>query len=183
MAYDTSYYDNAISQYDAYAEEQAKKKKQEAQTTRDTALRQAYISRLQDQNKIENNLAKAGIRGGATETANLGLATNYGNSRASTNAAYSNAIGTIDSDTEANKLSNKQTVESQRNEYLQNREAEDRANAREDAQNAKNERINYFTAVYSRYNKAKDLKAALKKATTLEEKQVIYARMGYLKGK
>ena len=31
MAYDTSYYDNAISQYDAYAEEQAKKKRQAIQ--------------------------------------------------------------------------------------------------------------------------------------------------------
>ena len=88
---DTSFYNNAINNYKAQAEQQRATQIGEAQKTQQSALKQAYIQRAQNQQKLNENLARAGIRGGATESANLNLANQYGQARASANTDYARA--------------------------------------------------------------------------------------------
>lgn len=181
MAYDTSYYDDQIKKYNEYADKVAGQNIAEAQKTQQSALRQAYINRLQSQNKLNQNLAMSGIRGGMTETANLNLANQYGQARQAANANYTNSVNSINQSTEENKFNNMMNTESARRQYLENREAEDRANAREDEQINYERRTANYTAQYSKYFSEKELKKALAKATDPLEIQIINARLGYVK--
>ena len=58
--------------------------------------RQAYIQYMQSQKALPQQLASQGITGGATETASLGLSTNYQNNVNSINQNKANALQEID---------------------------------------------------------------------------------------
>ena len=65
------------------------------QTYEDNA-RQAYIAYMQGQQTLPQILAASGLNGGATETANLGLVTNYNTNLGNINNQRANAIKSID---------------------------------------------------------------------------------------
>ena len=181
MAYDTSYYDDQIKKYNEYADKVAGQQIAEAQKNQQSALKQAYISRMQNQQRLNQNLAMSGIRGGMTETSNLNLANQYGQARNAANADYANSVNSINQQTEENKFNNMLNTESARRQYIENREAEDRANAREDEQIQYERDTARYTAKYSKYFSVKKLKAARKKAKTALEKSIIDARIGYIR--
>ena len=181
MAYDTSYYDNQIKKYNEYADTVAKQQIGDAQKNAQSQLRQAYIQRMQNQQALNQNLAQAGIRGGMTETSNLRLANMYGTQRGQINSDLANSIQSINRSADENKFNNMMSTESARQQYVENRQAEDRANAREDAQINYERQAAYFAAKYSKYFSESDLKKALKNAKTPLERQYINARLGYVK--
>lgn len=181
MAYDTSYYDDQIKKYNEYADKVAGQQIADAQKNQQAALKQAYIQRVQNQNKMNQNLAMSGIRGGMTETANLNLANQYGLARQAANTDYTNSLNSINQSTEENKFNNMLNTESARRQYIENREAEDRANAREDEQINYERKTANYTAKYSKYFSEKKLQEALKKAKDPLEIQIINNRLGYVK--
>lgn len=69
-AYDTSAYDNATAAYEKKMKEDAEAAKQAKAAEYDAQAKAAYVSRLQNQRSLNDSLLAAGIRGGATETAN-----------------------------------------------------------------------------------------------------------------
>ena len=163
------FYDTAIQDYTADAEKQRATQIGEAQKNQQSALKQAYIQRVQNQNKLNQNLAMSGIRGGMTETANLNLANQYGQARAAANTDYANSVNTINQNIDANIRDYTADMRSRKEEYIQNQ-----ANAiwqadREDAlnqYNAQNEFWNnYYMDYYSGASK-KTVQKALKTAQT-----------------
>lgn len=166
---DTSFYTNAVNNYTAQANKERATQIGEAQKNQQSALKQAYVTRLQNQQRLNNNLAQAGIRGGMTETANLNLANQYGQARAAANSDYTNSVNQINQATDRNIFDYRSDMESRAEEYRQNQ-----ANARwqadrEDSLNQYNSAAeywsNYYLDYYSGYGK-KDLKKALKTAET-----------------
>ena len=160
---DTSYYDKAVKEFNDQAEKSRTTQLNSAAETRDSALRQAYIKRMQDQRALDQNLAVSGIRGGATETSNLRLATNYGNQRANANAAYSNSVNQINQNIDQQKFENKQTVDSQAEQYRQNLAQAKWQAAREDETNEAAKRdsdANYWKTYYTAYAKTLKKKKA-----------------------
>lgn len=144
-------------------------------------LRQAYVQNIQNQRQLDQKLATAGIRGGATQTANLNLMNQYGTNRNSINSNLNSTINSANQTAQQNKNAYALENDSKQMEYVENREAEDRANARED------EQINYerntanLTAQYSKIYSVKKLKKALETATDPLEQQIINARIGYIR--
>lgn len=181
MAYNTSYYDDQIKKYNQYADTVAGQQIADAQKNQQTALKNAYIQRVQNQNRLNQNLAMSGIRGGMTETANLNLANQYGQARQAANSDYANQVTQINRSADENKFNNMLNTESARRQYIENREAEDRANAREDKMIDYERRTANYTAKYSKYFSEDELKKALKKAKDPLEIQVINNRLGYVK--
>ena len=51
MAYDTSYYDDQIKKYNTYADTVAKQQIGDAQKNAQSQLRQAYVQRMQNQQR------------------------------------------------------------------------------------------------------------------------------------
>lgn len=180
MAYNTSYYDNAINEYNKKVDSDTKTQITDAQNSANSQLKQAYISRMQNQQKLNNQLAQAGIRGGVTETSNIKLDTDYGNTRNTINSDLTNTIKDINTTAQDNKFNYTQTMNSAKQEYIQNREAEDRANAREDAQIKAQQQKDFYTARYSQYYDINKLEK-LKKGTGIVEQAVIDARIAYLR--
>lgn len=181
MAYDTSYYDDQIKKYNTYADTVAQQQIGDAQKNAQAQLRQAYVQRMQNQQALNQNLAQAGIRGGMTETSNLKLANMYGTQRGQINSDLANSITQINRSSEENKFNNQQSTESAKRQYIENRQAEDRANAREDAMINYDRQTAQYTAQYSKYFSEKELEKALKNAKTPLERQIINARIGYVK--
>lgn len=124
--YDTSFYDNAIASYENKMKQDAATQKTQTNATYDDQLREAYVNRMQNQRTLANNLAQAGIRGGASETANLKLATTYENSRNDINKSRNAAIAEIDKNANDAIYNYRITQEAAKQEYIQNREAEER---------------------------------------------------------
>jgi len=160
---DTSFYNNAIENYKNQANKERATQIGEAQKTQQSALKQAYITRLQNQQKLNQNLAASGIRGGMTETANLNLANQYGQARAAANADYANSVNQINQSTDRNIFDYQSDMESRAEEYRQNQ-----ANARwqadrEDTLNEYNSAAeywnNYYMDFYSGYSKKNANKA------------------------
>lgn len=188
---DTSYYDKAINTYTTEANKQRATQIGEAGQARDTALRQAYVQKVQNQNALNENLAVSGVRGGATESSNLRLQNNYGTAVNSAHTDYSNAVNQINQATDKNIADYRADMESRKEEYAQNvaqarwQAARDDARAtwqanidrqnalwqaaREDSlnqYNAANEYWNnYYLDYYSGYS-MEGLDAQLKKART-----------------
>lgn len=164
---DTSYYTNAINTYTQDAEKQRATQLGEAQKTQQAALKQAYITRAQNQRKLQESMAKQGIRGGATETANLNLANQYGQARQAANTDYSNSVNTINQNIDQNIRDYRSDMESRAEEYRQNLSQARWQAAREDSLNQYNSQLeywnNYYLDVYSGFSK-KDAKKALKTA-------------------
>ena len=190
---DTSFYNNAINNYKAQAEQQRATQIGEAQKTQQSALKQAYIQRAQNQQKLNKSLAQAGIRGGATETSNLNLANQYGQARAAANADYSNSVNQINQNIDRNIFDYQSDMESRAEEYRQNLAQARWQAEREDSLNMWNSTQeywnNYYMDFYSGYNK-KDAKKAyktaeanLKKATSDAEKQRILQQIRGIKNR
>ena len=119
-AVDTSYYDNAISKYKDYAEQNRTTQLGQAGTERDSQLKQAYIQRAQNERKMQENLARSGIRGGATETSMLNLANQYGQTRSAINSDYSKNVNTINSNIDQLIFDYTMDTEARAEEYRQN---------------------------------------------------------------
>lgn len=190
---DTSFYNNAINNYKAQAEQQRATQIGEAQKTQQSALKQAYIQKAQNQQKLNKNLAQAGIRGGTTETANLNLANQYGQARQAANTDYSNSVNQINQNIDRNIFDYQSDMESRAEEYRQNlaqarwqAEREDSLNAWNSTQDYWN---NYYLDFYSGYNKKdaqkayKTAEANLKKATSDAEKQRILQQIRGIKNR
>ena len=182
---DTSFYDNAIKTYTQQQEANRQQQIGDAAASRDAALRQAYVNKMQSETALNRNLAQQGIRGGATETSNLRIATNYGNQRGAANTDYTTSVNSINRGIDQNIADYTSDMNSRAEEYRQNMaqarwqaERED-ANlkeqyAREDAAlkydrdlNEKNRLTDYWSNYYQNYYsgiKKKTLDKALKKA-------------------
>lgn len=173
---DTSYYDKAVKQYTAQANQQRNQQIAEAQKTQQANLKNAYISRLQNEQKLNNNLAMSGIRGGMTETSNLNLANQYGQARAAANSDYANSVNQINQSINQNIADYRSDMDSRAEQYRQNLAQAKWQAAREDKANEiarqredKNNEIarqteywsNYYTNYYSGFKK-KDVKKAYK---------------------
>ena len=197
MAYDTSYYDKAKEDYKKQAEDAAAKRKTDTESDYTARLKAAYIARQQNQQKLNDNLALAGIRGGTTETSNLKLATNYTGTVNSLNSERANALNNIDTETQQNILANDQSVNTAQQQYTENRESEDRANTREDAlrteQQNREDWNNYYSSQYAKSYDKKSLTKeyssiynAYQSATGTEKTRLMYqlnainARLGYI---
>lgn len=135
---DTSFYTNAINSYTEQANKERASQIGEAQRTQQSALKQAYITRLQNQQRLNNDLAQSGIRGGATETSNLRLANQYGQARAAANSDYANSVNQINQATDRNIFDYRSDMESRAEEYRQNQANARWQAAREDALNKYN---------------------------------------------
>lgn len=194
----TSFYSNAAKQFTAQAEKNRATQLGEAQKQQQAALRQAYINRAQNQLTLNQNLATAGIRGGATETSNLRLANQYGQAVGAANTDYANSVNAINQNIDQSIFDYQQDMAARAEEYRQNQmnarwqaAREDYANKvniyREDKNNAYQRKqaevqrqteywSNYYINKYSGYSKKdlkkaeKDIKAKLKKAKTQYEK-------------
>lgn len=190
---DTSFYNNAINNYKAQAEQQRATQLGEAQKAQQSALKQAYINRVQNQQKLNQNLAQAGIRGGTTETANLNLMNQYGQARAAANTDYSNSVNQINQAIDKNIFDYQSDMESRAEEYRQNQANARWQAAREDSLNAWNSTQdywnNYYMDFYSGYSKKdaqkayKTAEANLKKATSDAEKQRILQQIRGIKNR
>ena len=162
---DTSYYTNAIDTYTADQNLNRANQIAEAQKTQQGNLKNAYITRLQNEQKLNRNLAQAGIRGGMTETANLNLANQYGQARAAANTDYANNVNQINQAIDQNIRDYRSDMESRAEEYRQNMaqarwQAEREDNANETARQTEYW-SNFYNNYYSGYSK-KDAKAAVK---------------------
>ena len=198
---DTSYYTNAIKDYTKQAEANRTRQINEARSEQTANLKSAYLNRLQNEQKMNQNLAMSGIRGGMSETANLNLANQYGQARSAANTDYANSVKSINQTIDQNIADYTSDMKSRAEEYRQNlaqskwqAAREDAINkynaAREDAQTAYDRAYtkqqddtaywsNYYTNRYSGFSK-KNVKKAIKareaelaKATTDSEKRRI----------
>lgn len=165
---DTSFYTNAINSYTEQANKERASQIGDAQRTQQSALKQAYITRLQNQQRLNNDLAQSGIRGGATETSNLRLANQYGQARAAANSDYANSVNQINQSTDRNIFDYRMDMDSRAEEYRQNQ-----ANARwqadrEDSLNQYNAAQEYWNNYYLDYYSVaskKTVQKALKTAS------------------
>lgn len=183
----SSFYDQAIKDYTAGARADAKLQTQEAQKTQQSALKQAYINRVQNEQKLNDNLAMAGIRGGMTETSNLKLANQYGTDRAAANANYANTVNQINQNLNQNIRDYTADMKSRKEEYIQNQANARWQAAREDSLNQYNSAVEYWNNYYldlfsgkskkeakKQYKKADD---ALKKGGLSQAERIRYEQM------
>lgn len=194
----TSGYDKQFQMFQQQAEQNRANQLGEAQKAQQSALKQAYVTRAQNQQRLSNNLAMSGIRGGMTETANLNLANTYGQARAAANTDYANSVNTINQNIDQNIADYRMDIESRKEQYLQDQANAKWQAAREDYANKFNAQredeankyqrkqaeiqrqteywSNYYINKYSGYSKKqlkkaeKEIKANLKKAKTQYER-------------
>lgn len=164
---DTSYYTKAIKTYTNQANKQRASQIADAKSTQNSALRQAYVSNVQNRLGLQNSMAQAGIRGGATETANLQLSNQYGQAVNAANTEYNSSVKSINQAVDQNIADYTSDMNSRAEEYRQNvAQAKWKAD-REDSlnkYNATNEYwSNYWKDFYSGDN-IKQLNAAYEKA-------------------
>lgn len=196
----TSFYDKAVENYRKQQEQNRATQLATAQKAQQSALKQAYITRLQNQKKLQQGLAASGIRGGATETANIRLANQYGLDRNNANTNYSNSVNDINRSIDQNIADYQGDMESRAEEYRQNMAQAKWQADREDSLNEYNSVAdywnNYYTDYYSGASKKnlnkylKKAKANYKKATTdtaklryLQQIRAIQARRGVIANK
>lgn len=135
---DTSFYTKAADQFKSQANANRATQIGEAQRQQQSALRQAYVTRAQNQMALNQNLAMSGIRGGATETSNLRLAGQYGNAVAAANADYANSVNTINQNIDQSIFDYQSDMASRAEEYRQNQMNARWQAAREDYANKYN---------------------------------------------
>lgn len=167
------YYDSAITEYAKGARQDARAQIETAEKNRLSALKQAYIGRVQNTNAMNDKLQQAGIRGGMTETANLNIANQYGQARQAANSDYQNTVNQVNLATNQNIRDYTADMKSRKEEYIQNQ-----ANAmwqadREDSLNQYNSAIeywnNYYMDLFSGASKKK-AKAKYKEADNMLKK-------------
>ena len=163
----TDYYTKAVETYKNQQEQNRATQLAAAQKAQQSALKQAYITRLQNQQKLQQSLATSGIRGGATETANIRLANQYGLDRNNANTNYTNSVNDINRSIDQNIADYQGDMESRAEEYRQNMAQAKWQADREDSLNEFNSAAdywnNYYTDYYSGVSK-KNLNKCLKKA-------------------
>ena len=147
---DTSAYDALASKYAESVDQDAAQQIDAANTAAQSQLKQAYITRMKDQRTLDDSLARSGIRGGVTETANIKLDTNYGNTRGTINTNRANAFTEINRTAAQNKLAYQQDIDAKKQAYIENRQAEARQAAREDVNNDVNRKIQAKQTAYDR---------------------------------
>lgn len=196
----TDYYNRAVETYKNQQEQNRATQLAAAQKAQQSALKQAYITRLQNQQKLQQSLATSGIRGGATETANIRLANQYGLDRNNANTNYSNSVNDINRSIDQNIADYQSDMESRAEEYRQNMAQAKWQADREDSLNEFNSVAdywnNYYTDYYSGVSKKnlnkylKKAKANYKKAKTdtaklryLQQIRAIQARRGVIANK
>lgn len=163
----TDYYNNAVNTYKQQQEANRQQQISDAGKTRDSALKQAYVQRMQNQQALKNTLAQSGIRGGATETANLNLMNQYGTARSAANTDYSNSVKSINQSIDQNIADYQSDMMSRAEEYRQNLAQAKWQAAREDATNEQNRLTDYWSNYYQNYYSGvgkKSLDKALKSA-------------------
>lgn len=180
MAYDTTRYDNLYKEFEK--KQLADAERQKTQTAQDynKQLKEAYINRMQNQKMLNDNLTMAGIRGGATETSNLKLATNYQNTRNDLNQQKTRAMQDIDTNAQSNLFNYKQTNDAAKLSYIEQREAEDRQIAQANKEKAEAAQSDLWAAQYGSYYDIPSLNSAYNAAKTAEEKAIIKTRINYL---
>lgn len=183
--YDTSAYDKMYNEFATQQNDTAAKQVKQTEADYNQRLKEAYISRMQNQQALNNNMTNMGIRGGASETATLKNDINYQSNRNQINAGKAQAVQDIYDNANANILNYKQTNDAAKQAYIEQREAEARQIAQSEKETkdarAYEEKANFYTAKYSKYYSISDLQKAYKKATTTLEKTMIYERIGYLR--
>lgn len=182
--YDTSAYDRLIEEYTKSVRADQAAQTQRAQNEANNQLRNAYVQRVQNQRQLNDRLAMAGIRGGATETSNLRLQNQYGQQVGQINTNLGNTINDINRTANQNILAYNQEMGVKKQQYVEGREAEDRANAREDEQRARQERLEYLTAEASTAYDIKKIQNKIKEAVANNDYlaiQVLNARLGFLR--
>lgn len=179
--YDTSRYDQLYTDFEKKQKESAAKQKTQAEADYGQRLKEAYISNMQDKKSLEDSLTRAGIRGGATETAMLKTNLGYQNTRNQLGAEKAKTIQNIEDNANNNIFDYKQTNDAAKLSYIEQREAEDRQLAQAEKENKEATNIDYLTAKYGGVYSTSTLNSALKKATTTQEKAIIQARINYLK--
>lgn len=123
---DTSAYDRMIAAYEAKMRADAEAAKKAKAAEYDSQAKAAYIACLQNERTLSDNLARAGIRGGTTETTGARLLSNYENNRNQIEANKSTALTGIDKDASDKIFQYTQAQEAAKLAYLQAREAEAR---------------------------------------------------------
>ena len=196
----TDYYTQAVDAYRKQQEQNRATQLAAAQKTQQSALKQAYITRLQNQQKLQQSLATSGIRGGATETANIRLANQYGLDRNNANTNYTGSVNDINRSIDQNISDYQSDMESRAEEYRQNMAQAKWQAEREDSLNEYNSVADYWNNYYMDYysgvaNKnldkyLKEAKANYEKATTdsdklkyLQQIRAIQARRGVIANK
>lgn len=168
-----SYYDSAVKDYNAKANADYNRAVQQSQKQADSQLKEAYINRMQNQRNLNQNLAIAGIRGGATETSNIKLANQYGQARSGIYSDLSSAITQAGISRDENKFNYANQMATAKAEAVQNLQGQK-------MQYVQDQRAQYYQALYNKNYSVKKLKKALKKASSKEQKQAINARIAYL---
>lgn len=196
----TSFYDKAVENYRKQQEQNRATQLAAAQKTQQSALKQAYITRLQNQQKLQQSLATSGIRGGATETANIRLANQYGLDRNNANTNYTNSVNDINRSIDQNIADYQGDMESRAEEYRQNMAQAKWQADREDSLNEYNSVADYWNNYYMDYYSGvakknldkylKEAKANYEKATTdsdklryLQQIRAVQARRGVIANK
>lgn len=180
-------YENELKRYDKMYNDYAEKQKVDVAKQKDTTtkdyndkLKQAYISRMQNQKTLDENLIKSGIRGGATETSNLKLSTNYQNTRNDINKDKARALENIDQQANDNLFSYKQTTDQAKLAYTEQREAEERQLAQNKAAEDKAANLDLLQAKYGSHYNVSTLQSLYNSAKGPQEKAIIQARINYL---
>lgn len=157
---DTSYYEGAINKYKDYAEKNRATQLGQAKEARTGALKQAYLTKAQNERQLRDNLAQSGIRGGASETAMMGLANQYGQARNSANTDYRNSVNSINQAIDQNIFDYTNDMESRAEEYRQNMANAQWQAAREDYANQWQAEENRNWNVWNAQNEANATNAA-----------------------
>lgn len=178
--YDTSRYDQLYKDFEKQQTQTAAKQKAQTEADYNQRLKEAYITNMQSKKDLSDTMAKAGIRGGATETSALKLGTNYQNTRNALNKEKAQAVQNIQDNADANIFNYKQTNDAAKLSYIEQREAEDRQLAQAKQEQAEAVNLDYLTAKYGDVYNTTTLNNALKKAKTKQEKAIIQARINYL---
>ena len=117
---DTSYYTNATNNYKDYAEKQRTTQLGEAQKNQENALKAAYLQKAQNERSLRDSMARAGIRGGATETSMMNLNNQYGQAQAAANSDYANSVNSINQAIDQNIFDYTNDMESRAQQYREN---------------------------------------------------------------
>lgn len=186
--YGTETYDDAIKTYTNKVKSDAEDAKKTANSEYDNQAKQAYISKMQNQRQLSKNLAEQGIRGGASETAQLKQQSNYENTRNTIASNRQTALRNIDKEANDNIFNFTMEQNAAKQAYIQQREQEDRQVAeqkRQEAvqakeaqkerdwqakQTAKTNKVQEYVATVGRYNTVDKCDAAIKKIKSLKKK-------------
>lgn len=181
---DTKAYDNLAKNYETSVNQNTQQQISDANKNAQAQLKQAYVTRVQDQRALQNNLASSGIRGGASESSNIRLANQYANTTGQINSQLATSVNDINRTAQQNILAYRQDIDAKKQQAIEDRQNMAMQTAREDATLRRTQDIERYTAWASKYFDTKSLKKQLKKAkksgNTLKA-QIINARLGYLK--